>query len=161
MVEHVLFALTFMSALGAGLMAGFFFAFSLCVMTALGRQLPAAGISAMQAINVVVLNPLFFAVFFGTAAACLVAAIGALVSWPAPAAVVVLAGSLSYLVGSILVTIVFNVPLNNALAAVDPESSEGTAVWTRYLSVWTAWNHVRTVACLVAAAAFVLALLVL
>jgi uncharacterized membrane protein len=30
-------------------------------------------------------------------------------------------------------------------------------VWTHYLSVWTAWNHVRTVASLAAAAAFILA----
>lgn len=35
------------SALGCGLMAGFFFAFSICVMKALGAIPPAHGISAM------------------------------------------------------------------------------------------------------------------
>jgi uncharacterized membrane protein len=40
---------------------------------------------------------------------------------------------------------------------VKPESAEGKAVWTHYLSVWTAWNHVRTAASLAAAACFILA----
>jgi len=63
-MERLMFALTFLSALGAGLVAGIFFAFSAFIMSALGRLSPAGGISAMQSINVVVLNPLFFAVFF-------------------------------------------------------------------------------------------------
>jgi uncharacterized membrane protein len=158
MVERVLFVLTLLSALGAGLMAGFFFAFSVCVMTALGRQPPAAGISAMQSINVVVLNPWFFAAFFGTAAASIVLVVFALIRWSEPGALFLFMGSLVYLIGGILVTIVFNVPLNNRLAAVNPDSSEGATMWPRYLSDWTAWNHVRTVACLAAAAAFILAL---
>ena len=55
-------------------------------------------------------------------------------------------------------TIVFNVPLNNRLASVTPESAEGAAVWTRYLSAWTASNYVRTVTSLAAAASFIMAL---
>ena len=76
--------LTFLAALGSGLMAGFFFAFSATVMWALERQPPAAGISAMQAINVVVLNPLFLGTFFGTAILSLVLDIVALMDWSAP-----------------------------------------------------------------------------
>jgi len=126
-MERLLFALTFLAALGAGLMAGLFFAFSVSVMAALGRLPPAGGISAMQSINVVVLNPLFFAVFFGTAAAALALAIAALIGWSNASAPYLLAGSLLYLVGTILVTIAFNVPLNNRLASVTPGSSEGAA----------------------------------
>ena len=74
-----MFALTFLSALGASLVAGIFFAFSAFIMSALGCLSPAGGISAMQSINVVVLTPLFFAVFFGTAAASLALAIAALI----------------------------------------------------------------------------------
>jgi uncharacterized membrane protein len=66
-MESLLFALTFLAALGAGLIGGLFFAFSSFVMTALHRLPSATGISAMQSINVAVLNPLFFAAFFGTA----------------------------------------------------------------------------------------------
>ncbi|MPZ55104.1 MAG: DUF1772 domain-containing protein [Rhizobiales bacterium] len=157
-MERLFFALTFFAALGSGLMAGLFFAFSAFGMTALGRLPPPNGIAAMQAINVEILNPLFFLVFFGTAAACIVLAIAAMIGWSEPGAAVLLVGSVLYLVGNILVTIVFNVPLNNELAAVDPDGVKGATVWTRYLSVWTAWNHVRTVACLAATASLIMAL---
>lgn len=55
-------------------------------------------------------------------------------------------------------TIVANVPLNQALAAVEPASADGAHLWARYLSRWTAWNHVRTVAALSGAALLTLAL---
>jgi hypothetical protein len=51
-MDRLLFVLTFLSALGAGLIGGLFFAFSSFVMIALGRLPPASGISAMQSINV-------------------------------------------------------------------------------------------------------------
>ena len=145
-----LFATTF-ATLGSGLMAGFFFAFSVCVMKALGRQPPAQGIAAMQSINVVVINPVFMIAFFGTAVACVAVVISALSTWHRPGSAYLLAGSLFYLIGSFLVTIVFNVPRNNALAAVDPASAAGATLWASYLTTWTAWNHVRTAAALVAA----------
>ena len=118
----------------------------------------AQGIAAMQSINSAILNPLFFAVFFGTAALSAVLIALSLVRWSDPGAVWRFGGGMAYLVGIILVTMVRNVPLNNRLAAMDPDSTEGVALWSRYLSVWTAWNHVRTLASLAAMAAFVLAL---
>jgi uncharacterized membrane protein len=158
MVDHLLFVLVFLSALGSGLVAGLFFAFSAFVMTALARLPSAQGIAAMQSINVAVLNALFFAAFFGTAAACAVLAVFSLFNWTEPGAIYLLAGGLLYLVGTILVTILFNLPLNNALAAAEPASADGAGLWTRYLSAWTAWNHVRTAASLAAAASFIMAL---
>jgi uncharacterized membrane protein len=160
MIDRLLFTLTLSSALGCGLMAGFFFAFSACVMNALAHLPAAQGIAAMQSINVAVLNRWFFAVFFGTAAGCVLLAGSALVMWHEPGAVYLLAGSLLYLVGTILITIVFNVPLNEALAAAKPDSAEGASLWTRYLATWTAWNHARTVAALAAAAFLILAVTV-
>jgi uncharacterized membrane protein len=158
MMQHLHFALPFVAALGAGLMAGIFFAFSVFVMTALGRLPPAGGIAAMRSINAAILNPLFFIVFFGTAALCLVSGIAAIVAWPVPGAFYLLAGSVLYLVGGLVVTMRRNVPLNQALDAADAESADGARLWQRYLAVWTAWNHVRTVASLAATAAFILAL---
>jgi uncharacterized membrane protein len=46
------FVLTVVAALGCGLNAGVFFAFSSFVMAALRRLPPAQGIAAMQSINV-------------------------------------------------------------------------------------------------------------
>jgi uncharacterized membrane protein len=157
-MDGAIFALTLIAALGAGLVAGIFFAFSAFIMAALGRLSAENGISAMQSINVAVLNPVFFTAFFGTAAIALVLAIAALIEWSEPNALYLLAGSLLYLVGTIFVTIAFNVPLNNRLAAVKPAGAEGASVWKHYLSSWTAWNTLRTVASLAAAAIFILAL---
>lgn len=158
-MTYALLVLTLFAALGSGLIAGVFFAFSAFVMTALGRLPADQGIAAMQSINIVVINPWFFAAFLGTAAACVVLAIASLFRWGEPGAIYLLMGSLLYLAGSFLVTLLFNVPLNDALAAVEPGSAEGAGLWTRYLGEWTVWNHVRTGASLAAAAALVFALM--
>jgi uncharacterized membrane protein len=60
-------ALAFAAVIGSGLMAGLFFVFSVCVMQALSRLPPEEGIAAMNAINVVIQNPLFLTAFMGTA----------------------------------------------------------------------------------------------
>ncbi|MPZ19743.1 MAG: DUF1772 domain-containing protein [Luteitalea sp.] len=146
MIDDWLFVLTLVSALGCGLIAGVFFAFSTFVMRALARLPPAQGIAAMQSINIVVLNPLFLSVLLGTAATCLVTAFLSLTRWHTSGAGYLLTGGLLYVVGTVLVTRVFNVPRNDALAAVDATSTEGAKVWASYVTSWTAWNHVRTVA---------------
>jgi uncharacterized membrane protein len=153
MNDSLLPALTLFSALGCGLVAGVFFAFSTFVMPALARLPPAQGIAAMQSINVTAINPLFMLALFGTGAACLFLAVTAVRSWHEPDAVYLLAGSLLYLVGTVGVTIGFNVPLNNALASVSPDGAEGARLWRHYLVKWTAWNHVRTLTALAAATA--------
>jgi uncharacterized membrane protein len=72
-----------LAGLGSGLMAGFFFAFSVCVMKALAKLPPAQGIAAMRSINVVVINPVFLTVFFGTGVACALGIFRAL-TWRRP-----------------------------------------------------------------------------
>jgi uncharacterized membrane protein len=157
-MDELMSGLTLAAALGAGLVAGIFFAFSAFIMAALGRLAPEGGISAMQSINVSVLNPMFFFVFFGTAVLALVLAIAALAGWSPSRLLYLLAGSLLYLAGTIFVTMAFNVPLNNRLASIGAKSAEGAGVWKTYLSAWTAWNHVRTIAALAACASFIMAL---
>lgn len=158
MTDSLLFVITLLATLGCGLVAGIFFAFSTFVMSALARLPAAQGIAAMQSINIAVINPWFLTVFFGTAVACLGLAVAALLRWDAPGAGWLLAGGLLYPVGTILVTMGGNVPLNNALATADPAGAAGATLWHRYLDRWTLWNHVRTAAALAAAAAFILAL---
>jgi len=58
---------TLLAAIGSGLIAGVFFAFSTFVMRALARLPADQAVAAMQSINVTILNPVFFAVCFGTA----------------------------------------------------------------------------------------------
>ena len=158
MTDRFFFFLTFVSAIGCGLVAGVFFAFSAFIMKALARVPPAHGISAMQSINVAVINPWFLVPFLGTALGCVVLAVRSFSAWQTPGDGYRLAGSLLYLVGTILVTFVFNVPRNDALAAADPASADGARLWSGYVTRWTTWNHVRTFAALAAAVSFTLAL---
>jgi uncharacterized membrane protein len=155
--NYMLFSLKLFSILGCGLIAGVFFAFSSFVMKALAQQPPAQGIAAMQSINITVINPWFMTVFLGTVTTCLVLSVSSLLKWHQPGANFLLLGSLLYLIGTFLVTMVGNVPLNNALAIADPNSIDGAKLWTRYLSDWTFWNHIRTAAAIAAAAVLTIA----
>lgn len=157
-VDELIFALTLIAALGSGLIAGLFFAFSVSVMKALARVPAACGIAAMQAINVAILNPLFLGTFFGTGVASALVVAAALVGGERPGALYPIVGGLLYLVGSLFVTIAFNVPRNNALASLVPADADSASAWSSYLARWTAWNHVRTAASLAAAASLTLAL---
>jgi uncharacterized membrane protein len=150
-----LLVLTLAAALGAGLVAGVFFAFSTFVMAALGRVPAPQGIRAMQEINVTVINRWLMTALFGTGVACLVAIVVALADWEDDYGPYLVAAGALYLVGCIGVTIAFNVPRNNALARGEPEGAEAASVWKRYLVEWTAWNSVRTAAALAAMAALI------
>ena len=146
------------TAIGAALVAGIFYAFSTFVMQALGRLAPREGIAAMQSINVVVINPLFFLAFFGTGALCVATIVASLLSETGVSFAPALTGGILYVVGCIGVTMVGNVPLNEKLAKVSPDDAEAESLWSLYLSRWTLWNHVRTAASLAAAAFLVIAM---
>ena len=158
MPDRWLIALTFAAAIGAGLIAGAFFAFSTFVMKALGKLPTPEAVTAMQSINIVVINPLFVGVFLGTALISAILVAMALMQWDRPAAALLVTGATLYLIGTFAVTIFGNVPLNNALAKLTPTAAEAAAQWTHYLSRWTLWNHVRTLAAAIALAFFILAL---
>ncbi len=142
--------LVLLTALGSAITGGIFYAFSSFVMAALARIPANAGISAMQSINITVINGTFFAVFFGTALLCLVIialglmGFGSLSKWT-------MIGAGIYLIGTIGVTMILNVPLNDQLAVMDANAAASADVWIAYVRDWSLWNHVRTVAALVAA----------
>ncbi len=98
------------------------------------------------------------AAFMGTAAVCVLALIYALFRLHEPGTGYLLVGSVLYLAGTFVVTIVFNVPRNQVLASIAPTDPNSASVWSSYVISWTAWNHVRTVAALAAAASFSIAL---
>ncbi|MEI5678719.1 DUF1772 domain-containing protein [Mesorhizobium sp. CGMCC 1.15528] len=158
MIAPFFIVLTFAAALGSGIMAGLFFVFSTTIMAALARLPAGDGAAAMNAINVVIINPLFLTAFMGTALICAILAVKAIIGWSEIGSAWLLAGSLLYIVGILLVTMIFNVPLNDALAAAGPETAEGANLWTRYLAEWVPWNHVRTVSGIASLACFIIAL---
>ena len=144
-------------AIACAVNGGIFFAFSSFVMRALGDLPPAAGIRAMQSINVVAVTPVFMITLFGTAAACIAAAAYAVIAGSVATPSIVAAASI-HVLGTIVVTIVANVPLNNALARLDPVAGDAVWRWARYRRQWLAWNHIRAGSGIVAAGLFAYAL---
>jgi uncharacterized membrane protein len=146
-------------SVACGVMGGVFFAFSTFVLRALG-QLPAgAGIRAMQSINVGAVTPIFMTALFGTGLASAALAVYSATDGLEAGALSIAAGAATYFLGAIVVTIVFNVPLNNALAVLDPDAADAVWIWARYRRQWLAWNHVRTVAGILSSGWFAYALL--
>jgi uncharacterized membrane protein len=91
------------------------------------EKLPAEqGIAAMQSINLVILNPAFLAVLLGTAIGGILLIAAAVFDSKTAASLWLIAGALLYILASLGLTIVFNLPLNNELAAItttDPSAA--------------------------------------
>ncbi|MEV7786755.1 anthrone oxygenase family protein [Streptomyces sp. NPDC088106] len=158
MIDGPYFVLTVLGVLGTGLAAGVFCAFSTFVMRGLAALPPAQGVAAMQAVNVAAVRPGFMLVFLGSTVLCAVLTVVTFVLWPEEGAVELLVGGALYLLGSFGLTVAANIPRNDALARLEPDSAEAVAYWPVYVREWTRWNHVRTLASAGATLAYVLAL---
>jgi uncharacterized membrane protein len=145
-MQSLAVAVTFVALLLSGAIAGFFYAYSISVMWAFDTSDPKVAVAAMQRINIVVRNAAFFPAFFGTPLAALTAALlwRLLDRWDV--ALLLALAAVIYLVGAFLVTLVINVPMNEALGrATIPAEVEGArTLWQNYSVPWTLWNHVRT-----------------
>ncbi len=142
----------FGSVVGCGVVAGVWFAFSAFVMPALSRLPDAQGTAAMQSINVTAVRAPLMIAMFGVALACVALGGWAALNLGDARAPWLLAGAAVYLVGTVVVTIAGNVPLNDALMALAPDSAAAHREWAHYQDAWTAWNHVRTVTAIAATA---------
>jgi uncharacterized membrane protein len=151
-------ALLWSSAIGCGLMAGVYFAFSAFIMTSLGRIAPAAGVAAMNATNVDIVKSPFILAFLVTTLTAAGLAILGVTRRGQPGSALMVMGGVIYVAGMFIVTMAVNQPMNEALMGVDPASPQGVAYWSRYVTEWTMWNHVRTVASTVAMGMFIAAL---
>lgn len=145
-------------AVWIGVMAGFFFAFSFVAMPGLGAVEPLDALASMQAINLSVRNAVFAIGFFGALVLSVAVALHALVRRDAPPWRLALAAALICLIGAFGVTRAFNAPLNGEVAALDPTRPENAQAMVTYISEWTQWNHVRTLASLEALVLLLLSL---
>ena len=154
----VLFGLTLLAAIGAGLVAGAFYAFSTFVMPGL-RRLPARdGAAAMQQINITAVTPGFMAAFMGTATLGLAVGVWGVADAAEDHGRWLISGAVLYLLGSFGLTVGFHVPRNNALQERDPDAEDTPRAWDVYYADWVRWNHVRAAASVGALVAFVIAM---
>lgn len=146
--------LTSLAALAAAAACGMMYVFSTFVMRGLDRTGPVEAITAMRGINVVAnSSPAFLLAYFGATILALIVGIMAVLRIGEPGSGWILAGAILGILAA-LITMVFNVPLNNHLETVDPAGlsvTDAAQEWQAYLSTWTAWNHVRAATSIVAA----------
>lgn len=138
----------FLSLLATGAIFGFFYAWVCSTMWGLDATDPVVAITAMQAMNASVRNMVFAPAFFGTP---VILAITGALAWRGRrrlSAKAFLGAAAIHVVGVVLVTAMFNLPMNEALALVQPpvDPDQAQASWTAYSYRWQAWNIVRAVA---------------
>jgi uncharacterized membrane protein len=132
-----------LGVVAVGLMAGLYSAFAYAVMPALRRADDKTFVSAMQRTNIAIVNPLFLLIFFGGVGFTAVAAVlyrdAAMLWW-------VVVGAVLYGLTPVI-TVVFNIPLNNQIAAAgDPDRiSDLRAVRETFEEPWVRWNILRAV----------------
>ena len=141
-VRTALFAL---ALLAGALSTGFFYTFSILVMPALGTADAGTAIVAMQKINLSVRTPLFAFAFFGAPPLALLVAMFAGLAGHRRAAWLAFVSGLLQSGAVFAVTMLVNVPLNEALAPVAASGPTAAATWAGYDVRWTPWNHVRAV----------------
>jgi uncharacterized membrane protein len=150
--------LTSLAALASAAAAGMMYVFSTFVMRGLDRTGP---VTAMRGINVDAnSNGPFLLAYFGATLLAVAVGVVAVVQIRQPGSGWLLAGAIFGVLGA-LITIAFNVPLNNHLDTVDPAAlplADAAREWAAYLSTWTAWNHVRTVTAVIASALLLIGL---
>lgn len=141
-------ALMLFAVLVAGAAFGFFYAWSFTVMRGLGAAGGAVAIPAMQSVNAAIMTPWFALLFFGTPVATAIAGVVAWLADGREAALWLAAATGLYLAGCFAVTVLVNVPMNEALARLGADAlADPSLAWRDYAGPWTAWNHVRTAAC--------------
>jgi uncharacterized membrane protein len=146
--------LTIIAAISSAAAAGMMYVFSTFVMRGLDRTGPIPAITAMRGINAEAnSNAAFLLVYLGAAVLAVALGITAAVQLREPGSWYLLVGAVFGVLAA-LITMAFNVPLNNHLDGVDPVGlsvADAAREWSAYLSTWTAWNHVRTATSLIAA----------
>jgi uncharacterized membrane protein len=146
--------LTSLAALTSAAAGGMMYVFSTFVMRGLDRTGPIDAITAMRGINAEANgNPVFLLGYFSATILALVVGVIAVVQLNQPGSWWVLIGAIFGILGA-MITMVFNVPLNNHLDTVNPDGlsvADAAREWQAYFSTWTGWNHARTVTSFVGA----------
>lgn len=158
-MSNWIFILAQFSILTYALIGGVFLAFSDFIMRSLARTSGIGGMEAMQSINREVFRWVFMVLFLGMAPVSVAFLAYGIVTIYSPTAPIIVLAGLIYLFGCFGVTIVFNVPMNEALAKMRLADDKAQEYWTgTYLPRWTFWNSVRAVACVAASALLLFAL---
>ena len=159
------FEITLLTAtLFCSLVAGFVFGFAVVVMPGIRSLGDGEFLRAFQVIDRVIQNnqPLFLVVWVGSAVALVASAAFGFGRLEGSDRLLLLGSTVVYLLGVQGPTIAFNIPLNNAVQALDIETMDSAArarARHDFESRWNFWNSSRTVAASLVTAVLLVVLL--
>lgn len=141
-----------------GLSAGLFYAWSVSVIPGTQKVSDEAYLQTMQSINRAILNPAFFVVFFGSA---VLLSLSNFYAYHMDKSVFAffLAATLFYIFGTIGVTGMGNVPLNDKLDELDLMQSSSEILSKFRVSYETKWNRFHSIRTGFSVISFLLALI--
>ena len=141
-----------------GLSAGFFYAWQVSVIPGTRKVVDVTYLESMQSINRAILNPAFFLIFIGSPLALAISTIQQFHSgmgfW------LLLAAAVTYVLGTFGVTAFGNVPLNDALDALEIAELGELEIGRFRKSYEQKWNRLHLIRTVFAALSFLLSLLV-
>jgi len=127
------------------LIAGLFYSYSYSVVPGLKSVNDSTYIASMQSINRAIQNPVFFAGFFGALILLPVSAYMNYSQHPSLRFWLLLTAAIIYLTGVIGVTVVGNIPLNNALEKFNLLNASKDAINLQRTLFERPWNNLNTV----------------
>lgn len=145
-------AVTAAAAVGAGVAGGVYFTFSTIVSPSLRLRPAPEAVAVMRRVNENAVRAPFMIVFFGGALAAGVAAVTAMLQDPGAGMAPVRVIGAGLTLASFATTILFNVPLNNALTRIRPSDGDAAAAWRSFDAGWSRANTIRTVLAIVGSA---------
>lgn len=158
MITTGYFLLILISVIACALVSGVFLTFSELVMQSMNGAKREAGIEVMQIVNRKVWKTVFIVLFLGTTALSPILASLAYAQLNGAPLALILLGSGIHFVGAFVVTMLFNVPMNNQLEAREFTGSDAAKYWSdTYMPRWTFWNYIRAISSGVAATCYLIA----
>ncbi|MEN8250503.1 MAG: DUF1772 domain-containing protein [Bacteroidota bacterium] len=141
-----------------GLSAGLFYAWSVSVIPGTKKVVDSTYLETMQSINRAILNPAFFLIFFGS---IIFLSIGSIYHFNANKTTfwLMLTSSIFYLVGTVGVTVLGNVPLNDQLDELNLGEMTSNKILEFRNFYETNWNRLHLIRTVFAVASFMLSVI--
>ena len=148
----------FGSVIFTGLSAGLFYAWSVSVIPGTQKVADATYLETMQSINQAILNPAFYLIFFGSLIFLSISSVyefhnSKVTFW------LLLASSIIYLIGTVGVTALGNVPLNDQLELLELTELSAKKLAEFRTFYETNWNRLHLIRTIFAVVSFLLSVL--
>lgn len=151
--------ISILALLSTGLSAGLFYAWAVSVIPGTKRMADPGYLEAMQQINRAILNPGFFAIFFGALLMMLWSAYLEFKVEIGPSFYFTMAAFIVYVAGTVGVTAAGNVPLNEALDLIELNKLGAEELRMTRQAYELKWNRLHNVRTVFSVISFVLLLL--